>query len=47
MTRDADHHGVTTVVRWWFGRRISNLSRECDRYGGSGLRPRLEDVRPV
>ena len=38
---------VTTVVRPWYGRGTFNLARRCDRRGGSGLRPRLEDVRPV
>ena len=38
---------MTTVVRPWFGRGTSNLARECDRPRGSGLRPKLEDVRPV
>ena len=38
---------VTTIVRPWFGRGTSNLARQCDRPTGSGLRPRLEDVRPV
>jgi hypothetical protein len=46
-TLGAEYHGVTTIVRPWFGRGTSNLARECDRRRGSGLRPRLEDVRPV
>jgi hypothetical protein len=47
MLLGADHDGVTTVVRPWFKRGTSSLARECDRPGGSGLRPRLEDLRPV
>ena len=41
---DADRcdHGRETLV-WTLG----NLAGECDRNGGSGLRPRLEDLRPV
>ena len=44
----AEHHSVTTVARPWFRRGTSNLARKCDPpRTGSGLRPRLEDSRPV
>jgi hypothetical protein len=29
------------------GRGTSNLARQCERYGGSGWRPRFADWRPV
>jgi hypothetical protein len=47
LTLLGDDRLMTTVVRPWFERGISDLARQCDPRGRSGSRPRLEDVRPV
>ena len=38
---------MNTLVRPWFGLVKFDPASEGDRRGGSGSRPRLDDVRPV